>query len=353
MRLKHALLPVLSLLAPVGAQSALGAQISGRVSSPPAAGPPSVLGYSRALVALPSAESRSRRADLAIFLKVRDSLPLPEAEVVWKVELVGNELRPRVVSCALDDVVEFTNHERRSVTISVGGTLLGKLEPNASMPFPCRQGGRAAVTVSEMPFLEGSLYVGESVGIAARPDATGRFVLEVPKGTYELRILGHFGALSTKEVAVDRADVDLGTLEIEAPAATAPEAVLSAPPLVPAKAPEAGDAPSPAHDKVKSAPPPVPVPKPAKLKLEKPEIEKAAPSPSKAKPPAEPKPKASPPSESKPKPSEPKATEPKATEPKATEPRGSEEPPPAKIPPPTKPKAEKKKAEDDFFELEP
>jgi hypothetical protein len=355
MRIKNGLLPLSLFFVVTAASGAHGAQLIGRVGAVPMEPAPTFLGHSRTRVAMPSAELRTRRTDLAVFLKVRDSLPLPESTARWSVEIIGAQLVPEVVSCAVDELVEFTNRERRPVTISVGGTILARLEPGASAPFTCRDGGRVAMKVNEMPFIEGSVYVGESVGIAGRPDANGRFSLPAPKGTYELRVLGPRSVLVTREVTIGATDLDLGSIDVEASAPPPTPSVAPVPTPTPSPAPVAP--PSAAHDKVKTTPTPVPVPKPAKLKLEKPESAGAAPTlkelgaGAKAKPGAEAKTKA--PAEAKP-PKEPKPEAPVGEEePKTGEPRGAEEPPAAKLPTPTKPKAEKKKAEDDFFELEP
>lgn len=354
MRIKSVFLPLSLGLGLLMAPNAQATQVSGRLAPVPADTALGLLGYSRTRVAMPSAEARARRADLAVFLKVRDSLPLPESTARWTVEITGSRLVPEVVSCAVDEVVEFTNRERRRVSLSINGVAVAVLDPGASAPYSCRDGGRAVIKLAEMPFAEGVLYVGESVGIAGRPDANGRFNLDAPKGTYELRVLGSWGVMATREVNIDRTDIDLGLVDIEV---AAPSATPTAP-TPPVANPVVPDPPSAAHDKVKATLTGVPAPKPPKLKLEKPEPEPAPPkevAPSgKAKPALEPKPKpkAEPKVEAKTEPAPSPAPPTEKTEPKASEPRGSEEPAPAKLPSP-KPKAEKKKAEDDFFELEP
>jgi hypothetical protein len=65
--------------------------------------------------------------------------------------------------------------------------------------------------------MRGLIFVGE-VGVAGRPEGDGRFQISVPEGTYQLKVIGRDGVLTTKAVTVAKADVDLGAIEIGAEA---------------------------------------------------------------------------------------------------------------------------------------
>jgi hypothetical protein len=176
---------------------------------------PVVPGYVSLRVAQPAPAQQSRVRDYAVFLQVEDSLPLPAPTETPTVRIRGFELSPRIVSCPVDAPVTVVNESRRAFEVEVGGRSLATLAPGERADWVCAAGAEGAViepiTVVGHPFMRASVYVGE-VGIAATPDAAGRFALEAPAGTYRLWVIGEDGVESDRPVEVAGRDVDLGRL---------------------------------------------------------------------------------------------------------------------------------------------
>jgi hypothetical protein len=225
---------------------------------------------------------RSPASETAVFLRVKESLPLPPPSAKWAVRFTGLRLVPAVMACAIDESLVLTNDEKTPVTVTVGAETLQPIAPGASLTYLCQQAGWQKVRVAEWPHVRAELFVGE-VGVVAVPGADGKFVMNVPQGTYTLEVVSVGGGRIEVPVTVGTTNVDLGRLEANnKPAGEAP---------APGAAPSASPAPASASPAPASAAPaPAATPAPAVT----PSAAPAAPAAS--KPPAKPKPKASAPS---------------------------------------------------------
>lgn len=286
-RVLAGLLPGLLAAAPV--RAALAAEVRGVVSI--AAEPARVadLGYVRTRVAVAAPAYRSPASETAVFLRVKESLPLPPPSAKWAVRFSGLRLVPAVMACAIDESLVLTNDEKTPITVTVGAETLQPIAPGASLTYLCQQAGWQKVRVAEWPHVRAELFVGE-VGVVAVPGADGKFVMNVPQGTYTLEVVSVGGGRIEVPVTVGTTNVDLGRLEANhnpagdaprpAPGATSPAPAAPAPTSA-APAP-ASVAPAPAS----AAPAPAATPSAAP----------ASAAPAASKPPAKPKPKASAPS---------------------------------------------------------
>lgn len=218
-----ALIPLIALIAPL---SASAAQVKGVVDAPPAQ-PASgrALGYTRTRVASAAASLAQKKADVAVVLMVKTSLPIPAAVEPYKVSISGLRLSPAVAACVVDGKVAFTNDERMPMTIVVERDVFATLQPGETKTYDCSapEPKLRTLRVKEWPHMRGTLHVGE-IGVVAQPGANGAFVLSAPQGKYELLLLGESGALSRREVEVLNRDLDVGRVAADgaAPAGDPP-----------------------------------------------------------------------------------------------------------------------------------
>lgn len=203
--------------APAGAAQIRGTLRAEPVPVDPAALPP-LPSHTQIQVAQPAPAHRSRTPDLALFLEVESSLPLPAPDAAARVTVRGFRLSPQVVSCAVDGKIELVNEGARSFDLQIAGRPVGRLEPDGRLEWICETGAGGAETktlsAAGLPFVVGQIYVGE-VGVAALPDTDGRFRMSAPAGTYRLLIVSERGVIVEQPVTVGDDDVDLGVLVVE------------------------------------------------------------------------------------------------------------------------------------------
>ena len=181
-------------------------------------------GFTRTRVARPARAVTSKIRTTAVFLAVKDgeSLPIPAPVEHQVITLDGLRFSPNIASCASDAQVSFVNADREPVTLTIDGAPLGTLGPGAQKTYVCSPGKPTRVVrVREWPHMMAVVYVGE-VGVAGLVNDRGRFVLEAPRGSYELRAITLDGVILSRDVTVERRDIDLGTLKIDEPAGGAP-----------------------------------------------------------------------------------------------------------------------------------
>ncbi|NJK90322.1 MAG: hypothetical protein HC923_13685 [Myxococcales bacterium] len=169
-------------------------------------------------VAEPAPGYRSEIPPVALFLSVKDSLPIESAPPTPEVRVAGYRFEPPVVACAVDGQVLFINESDRAVTLTAGSALLGVVAPDENLTYACEAGpsgaGSRTISVKEHPFMLATVYVGE-VGVAALPGPDGAFRLVAPNGRYELRVVGAEGLLMSQAVTVADRDVELGVVQVE------------------------------------------------------------------------------------------------------------------------------------------
>lgn len=249
--LRKVLVPGVIVALPAVVTPARAAEVRGVLNLPEPKAAEAPLGYTRTRVTGPGPAVKASATDAAVFLKVKESLPLPSPSAKWPLKLSGLRFVPSAVACAIDEQIEITNEDKAPVTVVVGTEALQTIEPGGKLSYLCQQGGPRVLRVQEWPHMRGMLFIGE-VGVSAQPREDGRFSLSAPQGTYELVVIGSDGPLKTVPVTVARADVDLGSV-FEAPA----DPAKAAPPPPPPKP---------------AAPPPPPKPRPAPA-APKPEVE--------------------------------------------------------------------------------
>lgn len=206
----------------LAADPATAAQVRGTLRAEPQPldpdAVPALPSHTQIQVAQPAPAFRSRPPDLALFLRVESSLPLPAPERAARLTIRGFRLSPQVVSCAVDGKVELVNAGSRAFDLRVSGRPIGRLAPEDRLEWVCETGPGGAevktVSAAGYPFMVGQIYVGE-VGVAARPDADGRFEVSAPAGTYELLIVSERGVIAKLPVTVEDDDVELGVLAVE------------------------------------------------------------------------------------------------------------------------------------------
>lgn len=180
---------------------------------------PPLPSHTQIRVAQPARGFRSRLPELALFLEVENSLPLPAAAQPAAIRVRGFELSPAVTSCPVDGKLTFISEGARAFDLVIGGKPIGRLEPGGTLEWVCETGpegaAKLAITVPSHTFMSGYVYVGE-VGVAARPDSEGRFRLSAPAGTYRLLVVTERGVENAGAVKVGERDVDLGTLSVGA-----------------------------------------------------------------------------------------------------------------------------------------
>lgn len=270
------------LLAP--ASVARAAEVRGVVALSPEATRVQTLGYTRTRVAAPSPLMRAPVGDSAVFLRVKESLPLPAPSAKWGLEFTGLRMSPAVVACAIDESLVITNKDKAPITVVVGSETLEKLAPGASLTYLCQQAGWQKMRVVEWPHVRAELFVGE-VGVVALPGPDGKFAMTVPQGTYTLEIVTMGGGRVEVPVVMAGKDVDVGRVgpgvAAEAAAAAAAAAGGGAPP---------GASPSPSATPTPRAP--APAASAAATPAAPPPAAPASPAP--ASGPPKPKPKSTP-----------------------------------------------------------
>lgn len=213
---------LIPLIAPAYASAA---QVRGVVDAPPAQ-PASgrALGYTRTRVASAAASLAQKKADVAVVLMVKTSLPIPAAVEPYKVSLSGLRFSPAVAACVVDGKVAFTNDERTPMTLVVERDVFATLAPGETKTYDCTapEPKIRALRVKEWPHMRATLHVGE-IGVVAQPGPNGAFALSAPQGKYELLLLGENGALSRREVEIVNRDVDVGRVGADGVAAPAGE----------------------------------------------------------------------------------------------------------------------------------
>lgn len=203
------------LMAPLKSPPATAAPVRGKIQAQRPEATTERLGYTRTQVAAPSERAAGQIADTALFLKVEESLPIPQPTEVNAIEVAGLRLVPNVATCAVDSAVRFVNSQKTEVTLKIGDDEI-PLAPGASHDHECTAGNpQRTIRVKEWPHIRGLLYVGE-VGVAGRPDARGSFNLIAPDGKYELLFIGRDGVLASRPVRIKGGSVDVGTVALDA-----------------------------------------------------------------------------------------------------------------------------------------
>ena len=190
------------------------AQITGEVK---AANQPIVsktLGYTRTRVVGMSTKLKTMKEDLALYLEVKNSLPLKTSAERRLIRIHGQSFKPEVTACVFDEVLSFLNEDRRAVTVTVGSQVVGTVEPREELSFKCTTKGLAELRLKEHAHARGSLFVG-TTGVATKPDETGRFLMMAPEGTYVLNVINSTGVIQTTDVEVAAEDIELGLLGAE------------------------------------------------------------------------------------------------------------------------------------------
>ena len=179
------------------------------------------LGYTVTQVAAKAKALEQEEADVVIFLRAKESKPLPKAPEL-KMTMRGLSIVPAITGCEVDAQVILLNEESEPLTVMIGDENLGVLKPNEERTYTCSQiKGNAEselrpVRVKEWPHMRGILHIGD-LGVVGAPDARGSFELNAVEGQYVLRVLGAMGALVEKEVEVAKSDVDVGTIDLRPP----------------------------------------------------------------------------------------------------------------------------------------
>ncbi len=213
-------LAVALVIAPIG--SATAAPIRGVIKAVPHVDRSEQLGFTHTRVTSASQARSALTQAVALFLKVKESLPIPKPEAIIKMELTGLQLVPNVATCAVDSKLHIVNAESFAVTLQVGTDSV-RLESGASHEYECTVGEPdRRVRVKEWPHVRGLVYVGE-VGVAAMPQANGSFRMLAPDGKYELVIVSRDGVVATRPVEVSGSSVNLKTIDLTAAADGQPE----------------------------------------------------------------------------------------------------------------------------------
>lgn len=227
---------------------AVAAQVRGVVDIPVIQAPSRTLGYTRTRVAAPGRAAYGRKAPTALFLMVRESLPIPPPSEAFRVAISGLRIEPAVAACVVDGKLNFTNEDPAPVTILIDRTELARLAPGESKIYECNTADPSLrrIRVKEWPHIRGSLFVGE-VGIITQPNASGAFAITAPQGKYDLKVIGEDGVAAKQDVTIGKTDVDLGHIAMPVPSgaiAAGPDHDPSA-----ARMPPRADAPAKANAK--------------------------------------------------------------------------------------------------------
>jgi len=205
------------------AASAGAANVRGTVLPGVAKHTSEVVGYTRTRILSPGKLS-TRTDDLALFLKVKNSLPLPAPTTTPLLELSGFRIVPQVAACAVDGKIQIKNGGSVPLTVKVGEQNLN-IGPGETSEYQCvvGKGGDELRTlqVAEWPYARASVFVGE-VGVAGVPNEKGAFSLAASPGKYELLVVGLSGLVFSKEVDLAKVDVDVGAVDLSGGEEAAP-----------------------------------------------------------------------------------------------------------------------------------
>jgi hypothetical protein len=192
--------------------SAGAAQVRGVFDVPSVQAPVRTLGYAKTKVTGPAKGAGAHRQDVAVFLRVKESLPLPASEP-FKVSVTGLRLVPAVAACVVDGKVTFKNEDKAPISVSVDQRPLGEIKPGESKTFDCASSDPSLrrIYVKEWPHIRGSLFIGE-VGVVGELSANGGFALQAPQGKYELEVISGDGVLAKRDVEIAKGDVDVGRM---------------------------------------------------------------------------------------------------------------------------------------------
>jgi len=193
---------------------ATAAQITGEVK---AANEPIIarlLGYTKTRIVAASAALRNKKEDLALYLEVKNSLPLKAPTEKRKVKIHGMSFEPAVTACVFEEIIVFSNEDRARVTVVVNDKPIGSIEPREELNFKCETKGIARIRLQQKKHARATLFVG-TTGVASRPDANGKFLMAAPEGTYELKVINSDGIVHSTAVEVGTEDLDLGLLGAE------------------------------------------------------------------------------------------------------------------------------------------
>ncbi len=175
------------------------------------------LGYVTTRVAA-AAPAKNAVFQGAVFLKVKDSLPLEPAKEPLKLVFSGLQFSPAVATCQVDGQVIFRNEDTSAVTIKLAGNKVTTIQPSTEHTYECKAAdvkeGGLQIRVGEWAHVRALLFVGET-GVATHTQPDGRFSLSAPKGSYDLLIYGSQGLLTRQEVTIEQSDVNLGTIKLE------------------------------------------------------------------------------------------------------------------------------------------
>lgn len=207
---------VLLVLGAASARAAPGATVQGQVELTPRAAPDRAeLGYVK-FMATEASSSEQTPVPPAVFLAVKNTLPLDPAPP-QVMRLSGLALSPPVVACAHEGVVQLHNDDIEAVTFLVGEARLGPVSPGEHVEHTCsigEQEGLRPVRVAEWPHVEGGVYVAGN-GAPGLPDPDGRFEIPAAEGTYELRIIRLEGVVFRRDIEVSAGRNSIGNLTFE------------------------------------------------------------------------------------------------------------------------------------------
>ena len=208
---------IVPCLVALGTTSAEAAAVKGSVTPPPKpVADAQMLGYTVTRVASPAETLEGAKKDVALFLRSKESLPIPPPKEHLEIAIRGMRLVPNVATCAVDAQVIFKNEEQEPVTVEVGKTKVGPIAPGETSVYECTAGepeDPRPVRIPNWRHVSGLVYVAQS-GVAGRPNERGYFSLNAPQGTYELQFVTAEGVAMRKEIEIVRSDVDVGTADL-------------------------------------------------------------------------------------------------------------------------------------------
>lgn len=168
-------------------------------------------------MAAPARVQATKRADIAVFLAVKESLPIPAPTEPFRVQITGLRFVPAVAACVVDGKVSFTNDQLGPVTVLVEQKPVLELKPGETQTYDCTSTDKQVrrIEIKEWPHMRASLFT-EAVGVVAQPTPGGAFALQAPKGKYELRVVTADGLIegAQQSIELDKTDVDVGHLRV-------------------------------------------------------------------------------------------------------------------------------------------
>jgi hypothetical protein len=195
--------------------AAVAAQVRGSVSAGPVQDHRSRLGYTELQVTAPARGARPA-ADVVVFLRSKESLPIPPPTEHMVIAVEGLRFTPQVAACAVDGRITFENREHEPITVKVGESAVGPILPGGTAEYVCSAGEPEElrpVRVEKWRHAFAAVFVGAS-GVAGRPNDRGGFSLAAPQGTYELQLITADGIKHRRPVQIERQDVDIGAVDL-------------------------------------------------------------------------------------------------------------------------------------------